>query len=249
MSSTTTYLITGANRGLGLGLAEAFLARPNVTVIAAVRNPSSSESVASLKALPVGAGSKLIFVKIDSLSETDAAAAVKQLQTEHGISALDVVIANSGIANQMGPAIVTPIDEVRAHFEVNAVGPLVLFQATAALLEAAQGKFFVMSSAMGSVGDMELMPAPNTAYGSSKAAVNFITRKIHFEHPKITAVALTPGWVQTDMGNGAADILGVPRPTLTLNESITGLVRIIDTANRAETSGTFASYEGKAWKW
>ncbi|KZP11869.1 NAD(P)-binding protein [Athelia psychrophila] len=192
MSSNTTYLITGANRGLGLGLTAIFLARPNNTVIAAVRNPSSADSVASLKSLPVGASSKLILVKIDSLSETDAADAVKLLQAEHGITALDVVIANSGIANYVGPALTTPLHEMRAHFEVNTLGPLVLFQATAALLEAAQdGKFFVMSTGAGSIGNM--MPMPGTAYSSSKAAVNFITRKIHFEHEKITSVALTPG--------------------------------------------------------
>ncbi|KAF7964618.1 hypothetical protein HWV62_4892 [Athelia sp. TMB] len=159
----TTYLITGANRGLGLGLVEAFLARPNATVIAAVRNPSNAESVASLNALPLGDGSKLILVKIDSLSEPDAAAAVQHLQTTYGISALDVVVANSGISNHAGPAVSTPPDEVRSHFEVNAIGPLVLFQATAALLEAPAGKFFVMSSSAGSIGDM--VPMPNTAYG------------------------------------------------------------------------------------
>jgi len=247
MSPAVTYLITGANRGLGLGLAETFLARPNTILIAGIRNPSNSESVASLKALPLGDSSKLIIIKIDSLSETDAAVAVKQIQTEHGITTLDVVIANSGISNHVGPLLTTPISEMRSHFEVNTIGPLALFQATAPLLEAAEGKFFVMSSAAGSIGDM--LPMPVTAYGASKAAVNFIVRKIHFEHPRITAVALTPGWAQTDMGNRTAEIMGVPPPTVTLTESINGLVNIIDKANKAETSGTLASYEGKEWKW
>ncbi|KZP20403.1 putative aflatoxin biosynthesis ketoreductase nor-1 [Athelia psychrophila] len=248
MSSNTTYLITGANRGLGLGLTAIFLARPNNTVVAAVRTPSNADSVASLKSLPVGASSKLILVKIDSLSETDAAAAVQLLQAEHGITALDVVIANSGIANYVGPAVTTPLHEMRAHFEVNTLGPLVLFQATAALLEAAHdGKFFVMSTGGASIGDM--MPFPGTAYSSSKAAVNFITRKIHFEHEKITSVALIPGWVQTDMGDATASTLGLPRSTLTVKESVAGLVKIIDTATRAETSGTFASYDGSICAW
>ncbi|KZP03547.1 aflatoxin biosynthesis ketoreductase-like protein nor-1, partial [Athelia psychrophila] len=202
----------------------------------------------SLKSLPVGASSKLILVKIDSLSEIDAADAVKLLQAEHGITALDVVIANSGIGNYLGPAVTTPLHEMRAHFEVNTLGPLILFQATAALLEAAQdGKFFVMSTAAGSIGDM--MPFPGTAYSSSKAAVNFITRKIHFEHEKITSVALTPGWVQTDMGDASASTLGTPRSTLTVKESVAGLVKIIDSATRAETSGTFVSYDGSICAW
>lgn len=35
--------------------------------------------------------------------------------------------------------------------------------------------------------------APTLAYGMSKAASNFFIRKLHCEHPKITAVALHPG--------------------------------------------------------
>lgn len=175
-----------------MGLTRTFLARPNSTVVATVRDPSKTDSVASLKALTVGAGSKLIIVKIDSLSETDAADAVKLLQSEHGITSLDVVVANSGIANYIGPVITTPLKEFRSHFEVNTIGPLVLFQATAALLEAAKDpKFFVVSTAAASITDM--MPMPAAAYSASKAAINFITRKIHFEHEKITTVALTPG--------------------------------------------------------
>lgn len=89
-------------------------------------------------------------------------------------------------------ATLTPLSEMCSHFEVNTLGPLVLFQATAALLEAAQDRmFFIMSSVAGSIGDIQ--PVPSTAYGTSKAAVNFITRKIHFEHKKITSVALHPG--------------------------------------------------------
>lgn len=188
------YLITTLS-GLGLGLTEVYLARPNNTVIVALRNPSNLESVASLHALPVGTGSKLIIVKIDSLSETDAADAVTLLQTEHGIESLDVVIANSGIYTNREPAVAVPMSQMRIHFEVNTLGPLILFQATAALLEASkagEGKFFVMSSAISSI---ELIfPMPNTAYGMSKAAGNFITRKIHHEHPNIIAAALNPGY-------------------------------------------------------
>lgn len=177
-------------------LTQTFLSRPTTTVIAGVRNPSNSASVASLNALPIGAGSKLITVKIDSVSETDATDAVKFLGAEHGITALDIVIANSGIADCWDSALKTPIQEMRNHFEVNTIGPLVLFQAVASLLEASgDGKFFVMGSSLGSIANMEDWPMPSTAYGTSKAAINFITRKIHFENPKLTAVALHPGYV------------------------------------------------------
>ncbi|KAB5513514.1 hypothetical protein GE09DRAFT_1295088 [Coniochaeta sp. 2T2.1] len=100
----TNVLITGANRGaslvpmsdaanltgLGRGFTEAFLARPNHTVIAAVRDPSA----ASFSSLPVATGTRLVVVKTDSTSATDAFEAVKTLQDD-GITKLDIVIANA----------------------------------------------------------------------------------------------------------------------------------------------------------
>ncbi|KZP26008.1 hypothetical protein FIBSPDRAFT_855301 [Athelia psychrophila] len=51
------------------------------------------------------------------------------------------------------------------------------------------------------------------------------------------------------MGDAVALNLGAPRPTLTLKDSVAGLVRVIDTATRAETSGTFVSYDGSISAW
>ncbi|KZP18747.1 NAD(P)-binding protein [Athelia psychrophila] len=235
MISTNTYLITGANRGLGYELTKTYVARPNNTVIAATRDTSKPESVASLQALTIGAGSKLIIVKIDSASENDAADAVGLLRKEHGITSLDVVIANAGICAP-GPVLRTSISDMRSHFEVNTIGSLVLFQAAAALLEASE-----CITAMHPT-------VPFAAYGASKAAANFITRKIHHEHPKIVSVALNPGFVQTDIGQATGAVLGI-ESTLSPEDSVAGLVSKIDTATKEETSGTFVSFDGKAIAW
>ncbi|KZP05227.1 hypothetical protein FIBSPDRAFT_903668 [Athelia psychrophila] len=121
--------------------------------------PVLADSVARHKSLPVGAGGKLIPIKINSLLETDAADAVKLLQAEHIITALDVAIAKSGIANYLGPVIA--IRGMRSSFEVDTLGPPALFQAAVVLLEACQyGNSFVMSTAAASIGNMLPMPAP-----------------------------------------------------------------------------------------
>jgi norsolorinic acid ketoreductase len=149
---------------------------------------------------PHGANSKVIIVKIVSASETDAKEAVATLKSTHNISKLEVVIANAGIADFWGTALLTPANEMLEHFKVNIVGPLLLFQATAELLESAKKpKFVVITSAVGSIAFQESFPIPSTAYGASKTAVNFATRKIHFEHPKIIAVPIHPGWLRTDV--------------------------------------------------
>ncbi|MCJ1281902.1 hypothetical protein MMC26_001225 [Xylographa opegraphella] len=227
MSSKTIYFITGANRGLGRGLLELFLSRPNSIVIAGVRDPSNDTSK-SLSSITVGEGSKLVVVKVDSLSETDAKSAVEVLKSEHGIDHLDIVVANSGIAKYFGPALETPISELRDHINVNTIGTLVLFQATWPLLQFSQKpKFILISTAIASMGYMEQVPMAITAYGASKAAANFIVLKIHNEHPQLTVFPLHPGWVQTDMGNAGARANGLTEAPVVLKDSIDGMVTLV----------------------
>ena len=213
MPSPKTYLITGANRGkifhlrilhkyfqdssrrsgLGRGLLEALVQRPNTVVIAGVRNLTHS-TCESLKAVPTGAGSKVIAVVIRSTDERSAKEAVAALQSEHGISKIDTVIANAGISNYYGSADITPISEVRDHFEINAVGTLLLFQATWPLLKLSSNPIFMaLSTGVASIGAMGGIPLQATAYGMSKIAVNYMVQKIHFENPDIIAFTMNPG--------------------------------------------------------
>ncbi len=213
MSSTTTILITGANRGqkanhrfpvppsttatnvvvLGIGhaLLATYLARPRTTVIAGVRDPNHATS-RELLSLPKGSSSRLIVVKIDSASETDAAAAVRQLQSTHNITNLELVIANAGIAQRHSTVADTKPAEFLEHVAVNVGGPVLLFQAVLPLLHKGS-KFVTMSSSAGSIGGIELRPVPNAPYGASKAALNYITRKAHFEHEDLIIFPIDPG--------------------------------------------------------
>lgn len=182
--------------GIGRGLAQSFLLRPSTTVIAAVRDPTDSVS-ASLHKLSSSHMNKLILVKIDVRSETDAPKAVDILKSQYGIVTLDMVISNSGIAKHIGVALDTPPKELRDHFDINTVSYLVLFRATWPLLMAAtsEPKFIVISSSIGSIGAIEREPIPILAYGSSKAATNFLVRKLHFEHEKLICFSIHPGYV------------------------------------------------------
>lgn len=135
-------------------------------------------------------------MKIDSLSETDAKEAVLALQSQHGIDRFDLVIANSGIAKYIGVASETPISEVKDHLMVNTVGPLILFQAIWPLLKLSKTpKFLLVTTATASIGSMENIPISAMAYGASKAAANYIVRKLHFENPSLIAILMHPGYV------------------------------------------------------
>ena len=163
-----------------------------MTVVAAVRDPAScSEALGNLS---TGEGSKLVVVKIDSVSETDARDAIELLKSKHGIDRLDVVVANAGIAKHAGTPFETPLAEMRDHFEVNTVGPLVLFQATWPLLSrSGLPKFILITSSAGSIGDMEGEALSLPAYGASKAAANFIVRRCHLSDPELITLCVHPG--------------------------------------------------------
>jgi len=206
--SGLTYLITGANRGIGKGLLSTLVLRPSTTIIAAVRDVTKGTS--ELSSVPVGKGSKIIIVKVDSTSDTDGLAAAEELKYKYQISHIDVIISCAGLMTAIAPTLQTPAKDVRAQLEVNAIGPLLLIQAFFPLLEKAkEPRFLVLSSSIGSLGDMESLPVPFFGYGLSKAAANYLVRKLHFENPSLTSMAFNPGWVQTEMGDGAAKAVGM----------------------------------------
>ncbi|KAH0362718.1 NAD(P)-binding protein, partial [Aureobasidium melanogenum] len=243
-------LITGANKGLGRGFVEKYLLRPNTTVVAAVRGPSGKEAQ-DLNTLAKGEGSKLVLVKIESTSETDALEAVRSIESQ-GISYLDVVIANAGIfkAGAFLEVAKMKTSDLTEHVDVNVNGPVRLFQATLPLLKAAtQPKFIVISSAVSTITNAEYIPYTVTSYGASKAALNFLLRRIHIENPELIAIAFHPGAVKTDEGNKAAQAFGFSEAFVEVNDAVDGVVNKIDAATREEPSGRFLAFDNTPLVW
>jgi len=70
--------------------------------------------------------------------------------------------------------------------QVNVLGPLALFQASYQLLKtSSEPKFMIVSSAAGSVQLGTTFPIKVTAYGVSKAGVNWLAAKLYHEYPEI----------------------------------------------------------------
>ncbi|KAH8629675.1 hypothetical protein IG631_14252 [Alternaria alternata] len=256
MATPKTYLITGASRGIGKGFAKSLLQRPSTTVIAAVRDPSHS-AARELSALDRAHGSRLLLVPLDSSETTSAQEAVRILKEDHNIKHIDVVIANAGIATDNGPVRTTTAENVIKHVLVNAIGPVVLFQATADLLQGSptgQPVFVATSSLMGSIGSMEAiaeLPNTHSPYGSSKAALNWFVRRIHFEEPWLTTFVLHPGTVETDMLVAATAGSGLQPEdmgAISVQTSISGMLAVIESTTR-KSSGTFRAYDGSALPW
>jgi norsolorinic acid ketoreductase len=178
---------------MGRGFFETYLGRPNTTVIATVRDTSSA-SAQSLNELKRGDGTTLHILKLDSAAVEDAKTVAAHLK-EANIK-LDVVIANAGIFDDRTPVATTKLTELVRHVEVNAYGPLLLFQAVLPLLHA-DSKFVWVGSALGSIGGIDQRHYPSAAYGSSKAIVHWLSRKVHQEHKDLISFVVDPGYVMT----------------------------------------------------
>lgn len=95
---------------------------------------SSDSNSQSLLSLPRGQGSSIILVKLDSLVKEDFQSVVDTLKADHGIKALDLVVSSAGIA-KLARLDELDIEELKEHVEINALGPVRLFQATLRLLK------------------------------------------------------------------------------------------------------------------
>ncbi|KAL3449705.1 putative NADP(+)-dependent dehydrogenase [Aspergillus insuetus] len=242
-------LVTGASRGIGKGLVTHYLAQPDTTLIATVRDTISPKAT-DLNTLPKGPGSRLIIVALSADSPTDASEAATTLKTQHGITHIDVAIACAGICDHWGPMSEASDADVLLHFEVNALGPLRLFRAVAPLLkEAAKPKFVFISTLLASIGGIGVMDTLTGPYGMSKAAGNYLVRKIHDENPHLATLCVDPGLVQTDLGDRAAQAYGLERAPVTLDESVSGITAQIKKLEKSTTSGSFVNTRGEINAW
>ncbi|KAL1799539.1 hypothetical protein ACET3X_003576 [Alternaria dauci] len=246
--ASTIVLITGANRGLGLGLLQRYLAQPNHTVIAGNRNPAHPSSQALAK-LPKGEGSKLIVVKIDASVEEDASTAIKELQDHHGIDHLDIVIANAGVAYVFPLVADLKLEDLRGHLGPNVFGFLTLYQATRPLLQKSQKEpiFAPVGSTAGYL--VNQLPIQNAAYAPTKAMVHWYTIRINSEDPWLNAFVLDPGWAQTDMGNGAAHLYGLEQAEITVDTSCDGMIKVISESTKEKDGGKMIGWDGGVRGW
>ncbi|MDJ0509831.1 MAG: SDR family oxidoreductase [Crocosphaera sp.] len=219
-----TYLITGANRGIGLEYCRQLKQRGD-HVIAVCREVSQE-----LKALEVS-----IESDIDITSDTD----VKQLTKKLDGQKLDVLINNAAIVERFSLESLN-INSIRKQFEVNAIAPLRLTRALLPNLSSGS-KVIIMTSRMASIED-------NTSggcygYRMSKVALSMAGKSlsIDLKSKNIAVAILHPGLVQTRMTNFTPN-------GITPEQSVKGLIARIDELN-LENTGTFWHSNGEVLPW
>lgn len=232
-----TVFITGANRGVGLALAQRFL-KAGFHVFAGNRN-TSKEFTALAKTFP----KTLTSVSLDVTSMESVVHAAKEVSEQ--VDSLDILINNAAVYLEDKNAPLEKINFGGGYLEktmaANAFGPLRVTQQFLPLLEKGGRKLLMnISSEAGSIGDCRR--DREFSYCMSKAALNMQSKILHnYLKPKgITVLAVHPGWVRTDMGGKEADI--------SAQESAEGIFKLALKEWKAEDV-MYLDYQGNPMCW
>ena len=172
-----TALITGASRGLGAAIASALA--PTHTLLLAGR-PS-----AELDAVAESHGATTWPMELTDEASIEASSEV--------LAELDVLVHNAGV---MYPGRVgeSSVDEWRASFEVNVLGPVALTLALLPALRAADGQVVFVNSGSG-----RNVSAGMASYSATKFALRAFADSLRADEPTLRVTSVYPGRIDTDM--------------------------------------------------
>ncbi|XP_071613308.1 C-signal-like [Heliangelus exortis] len=252
-----TVLVTGANRGIGLGLVQKLLELPSPPqwVFAGCRDPNGQRA-RELQSL-ASKHPNLVIIALEVSDPISIKAAAARVGEKLGGLGLNLLINNAGVVKPLSIGAET-LESMTEVYTTNTIGPLLLSQAFLPLLKkAAQGSpgsalscskaaVINISSNGGSIASpaaWELMHI--VSYRCSKAALNMLTKcqSLAYQEHGVLCVALHPGWVQTDMGGS-----GPQKPPLTVDDSVRGMLKVLSSLSEKDT-GTFLDWEGKVVPW
>lgn len=208
----STVLVIGASRGIGLEFVRQYLA-DGAKVIATARDDAGLQR---LKAL----GAKAL--RVDVAEPASISGLAWMLDGEE----IDVALYVAGVFPH-GDALTPPTREAFDQaMRTNVLGAMQAIPQVTPLVEAAgsrgggQGRFVFISSAMAKIDGVE--NSQGWVYRASKAALNMAVASAQHDYPGAILVALSPGWVQTDMG-GAGAPLTVAQSVASMRQTISGL--------------------------
>jgi len=220
-------LITGANRGIGLGFVQHYLMQ-GCDVWATYRS--------DLGGLAEISDRRLHTLQWDIADEKESSF----LDAVGVPGELNLLINNAGIYGPKkghGQSFKTVSAETMQEvFDVNCVGVLRVTQLLASRVIAARGVIANMSSKMGSSGDNS--SGGCYAYRAAKAALVIVSKSmaVDLAPEGVRVITLHPGWVSTDMTNhsGLIDVA----------TSVAGLTKVISNVDRYQP-GAFIAFDGQ----
>lgn len=245
-----SILITGCNRGLGLGLIKTLLSVPTppAHVFATCRNLQKAEELQAL----AQQHQNLHIIQFDTTDFSSYDRVTKEVENVVQDKGLNVLFNNAGVASKSTRLLGVRADDFTKSFLANTTAPIMLTKAFHPLLKKSAeinvdkpmgvGRAAVinMSSILGSIGSNA--EGGMYSYRASKSALNAATKSmsIDFKDSKILCVSLHPGWVKTDMGGKNAP--------LEIDSSCKRMVETIMSLNESN-NGTFLQFDGTSLPW
>ena len=189
-------LVTGASQGIGEAIAKS-LAQQGALVVCAARTEAKLNAVAdAIRA----AGGKADVVVMDLGSTESVKAAVATTLERHG--ALHILVNNAGITRDK-LLIQMKEEDWDAVINTNLKGAYTAIQAaTKAMMKQRTGRIINIASVVGQMGN-----AGQANYVAAKAGLIGLTKSVARElaSRNVTANAVTPGYIETDMTSGLPD--------------------------------------------
>jgi 3-oxoacyl-[acyl-carrier protein] reductase len=219
-----TILVTGASRGLGLGIARK-LAASGFDVIALARQKTKqvTDAIAEAKQARHGA---VHFVSFDLGKINDIPGLVKALRKDFG--PLFGLVNNAAIGHDGALAMMhnSRIDDL---VHLNTLSPIILTKyVVRSMMSEGAGRIVNIASIIGSTGYSGL-----SVYAATKASMVGFTRSLAREVGRlgITVNAVAPGFIETDMTHGLA---GEQRQKVMRRSALRRLAEVEDVANAVE---------------
>ncbi len=213
-------LLLGASRGIGLEFARQY-AEAGHHVIATARDAAGLQRLKQLGAHAL---------QLDVADPASASGLAWQLEDEK----IDVAVYVAGVMSRGGADQPPPLDEFDRTMRTNVWGAMQAIVQVAPMVEAASGNFVFISSQMGHIAGVS--SSYSWVYRTSKAALNMAVKSAQADYPKATLVAMSPGWVQTDMGGAGAP--------LKVEDSVASMIAAIARLTPAD-QGRFLNYDGQ----
>ncbi len=186
-------LVTGGNGGIGLGMAEA-VAQAGADIAIWGQNPAKNEAA---RARLEATGRRVLALQVD-VGDSDAVDAAFA-QTVETLGRVDAVYANAGISGRNGGGFAEMTNEEWDRvMKINLDAVFYTFRAACRHMVARGGG----GSLIGTASLAARMGAARAEhYGATKAAVTAVIRGLAVEYARhgITANAILPGWVETEM--------------------------------------------------
>lgn len=204
MSDRKTAIVTGASRGIGAGLVEAFLER-SYNVVATSLDVSRSPILSSVTASP-----SLVLIDGD-ISKQETAARVVEAAIEH-FGSIDVLVNNAGIFLAK-PFTDFTTEDLNALVSINLLGFTYMTQLTVKqMLKQKSGNVVTISAALA---DQPIAGINASVSMMTKGGLNTVTRSLAIEYAKegIRFNAVAPGVVDTALHkDGPKDSLNKRQP-------------------------------------